>query len=48
MLTGILNDLTGCLEFLQGNLAQVWEDQDIPVLVAHSGNFKLACELYLY
>lgn len=48
MPTGILNDLTSCLEFLQWDLALVWENQDIPVLITHSGNFKLARELYLY
>jgi hypothetical protein len=41
-----MDDLTGCLELLQGNSALVWENQNIPVLIAHSGNFELASELY--
>lgn len=40
MLTGILDDLAGGLELLQRDLALVWEHQNIPVLVAHSGNFS--------
>lgn len=46
ILTGILDDLAGCLEFLQRDLALVGEYQNIPVLITHSCNFEVACELY--
>jgi hypothetical protein len=46
ILTRILDNLTGCLEFLQRHLALVWEDQNVPVLITHSGNFKWVFEVY--
>jgi len=35
VLTWILNDLTRCFELLKGDLALVWKQKDVPVLIPH-------------
>lgn len=46
ILTRILDNLTGCLKFLQRHLAFIWEDQNVPVLITHPGNFERGLEVY--